>query len=213
MWERNQRIGFGAVILAASFVVTTIGCGEAAKTSPAPKTGDVAPTDSAKPPAPSAKSPAAVKATFTVVDPAGLAKEVEKHTGKVVLVDFWSTTCIPCIHGLPKMAELRRKLADKGFVVVTIAMDAKQEDETDDAFQTRLLSALGNSQTDFTNVLSKLGGEEEAMTAFDVDGGALPHYRLFGRDGKLIRKFVSGDPDALWDSTDVVAEVEKAIGK
>jgi thiol-disulfide isomerase/thioredoxin len=213
MSERNQQLGFGTGVFAALFVVTTIGCGDAPKSPPAPKTGDVARSDGAKTQAPSAKAPAASGTTFTVVDPAGLAKAIDKHAGKVVLVDFWSTTCIPCIHGLPKMAELRRKLGDKGFVVITIAMDNKQEDETDDAFQSRLLSALGNSQADFTNLLSKLGGEEEAMTAFDVDGGALPHYRLFGRDGKLIRKFVSGDPDAVWDHTDVVGAVEGTVGK
>ncbi|MGE3314569.1 MAG: TlpA family protein disulfide reductase [Planctomycetaceae bacterium] len=212
MSERIPQIAFAAGLLAV-LAATVSGCGEAPKSPPAPKTGDVARAEAPKTsPAPAAATLESKK-TLTVVDPAGLEKEVHQFSGKVVLVDFWSTTCIPCIHGLPKMAELKRKLGDKGLVVLTIAMDDKQEEESDEAFQNRLLSALGNSRNDFTNLLSKLGGEEEAMNAFDVDGGALPHYRLFGRDGKLIRKFVSGDPDAVWDYTDVIQAVEAAVGK
>lgn len=196
-----------------SIVVT--GCGEKpASPTNTPKTGDMAKPAATKPAESSKPSPAAAgDIPLVVVDPAGLAAEVAKHSGKLVLVDFWSTTCIPCIAGLPKMAELRHKYGDKGLVVISMGMDDKQDEESAEQFRQRMLSALGKSASDFTNLISKPGGGEEAMLAFGIDGGALPHYRLIGRDGKLIQKFVSGDGDHVWDHTDVIAAVEKAVGK
>jgi thiol-disulfide isomerase/thioredoxin len=197
--------------------LTVAGCADKPATPRgAPKTGDASkgePKKSADAPKQTPAPAATANVPLTIVDPAGLAAEVAKHSGKLVLVDFWSTTCIPCIAGLPKMADLSRKYGDKGFVVITLGMDDKQDDETDEQFRSRLLSALGKSASEFSNLISKPGGGEEAMLAFEVDGGALPHYRLIGRDGKLIQKFVSGDADHLWDHTDVIAAVEIAIGK
>lgn len=192
-------------------LVLAIGCSDPAS-KPAPsRTAETPSTAEPKPAA--APKPESSVTGITFVDPSGLDAEIAKQSGKIVLVDFWSTTCIPCLHGLPKMAELRRKYANKGLVVISVGMDDRQDDETDDQFQSRILSALGNSGADFKNLGSKPGGGEEAMASFGIDGGALPHYRLFGRDGRLVRKFVSGDPDSIWDHTDVVAAVEAAVAK
>ena len=40
--------------------------------------------------------------------------------GKVVLVDFWTYTCINCIRTLPYLKEWHRKYADEGLVIVGV---------------------------------------------------------------------------------------------
>lgn len=40
--------------------------------------------------------------------------------GKVVLVHFWTYTCINCIHTIPSLNEWYQKYGDKGFVIVGI---------------------------------------------------------------------------------------------
>lgn len=40
--------------------------------------------------------------------------------GKVVLVDFWTYSCINCIRTLPYMRDLQTKYADKGLVIVGV---------------------------------------------------------------------------------------------
>lgn len=40
--------------------------------------------------------------------------------GKVVLVDFWTYSCINCVHTLPYVTELDRKYRDKGLVIIGV---------------------------------------------------------------------------------------------
>jgi len=58
---------------------------------------------------------------FTALD--GREVDLAKLTGKVVLVEFWSTTCGPCIAELPTVKVVYEKLHDRGFEVVAISLD------------------------------------------------------------------------------------------
>ena len=51
-------------------------------------------------------------------EPFTLSEQMEK--GKVVLVDFWTYTCINCIRTLPYMRDWHEKYADKGLVVLGV---------------------------------------------------------------------------------------------
>ena len=46
--------------------------------------------------------------------------KIEQLRGKVVLVDFWTYTCINCIRTLPYLKEWDKKYRDKGLVIVGI---------------------------------------------------------------------------------------------
>ena len=45
---------------------------------------------------------------------------LESHQGKVVLVDFWTYTCVNCIRTLPYLKAWHEKYADKGLVIVGV---------------------------------------------------------------------------------------------
>ncbi len=110
-------------------------------------------------------------------------------SGKVVLVDCWATWCGPCVEQLPHAAELARQHPDTDFAVVTLNFD-----NPDAAEQVRsVLERAGASG--LTNLQSKFGGSSESMDAFEIASGALPHYKLFDRKGKLRRTFEL-DPSA-----------------
>jgi len=61
---------------------------------------------------------------FTALD--GREVDLAKLKGKVVLIEFWSTTCGPCIAELPKLKAAYDKLHDQGFEVVGISLDDKE---------------------------------------------------------------------------------------
>ncbi|CAD6532577.1 thioredoxin family protein [Paraburkholderia sabiae] len=45
---------------------------------------------------------------------------LQQLRGKVVLVDFWTYTCINCVHTLPHVEKLYEKYKDQGLVVVGV---------------------------------------------------------------------------------------------
>ena len=45
---------------------------------------------------------------------------LESHRGNVVLVDFWTYTCINCIRTLPYLKAWHEKYADRGLVIVGV---------------------------------------------------------------------------------------------
>lgn len=49
--------------------------------------------------------------------------QVPDVAGKVVLVDFWASWCAPCKASFPAMAELQRKFADRGLVILAVSVD------------------------------------------------------------------------------------------
>jgi thiol-disulfide isomerase/thioredoxin len=48
---------------------------------------------------------------------------LEKLAGKVVLLDFCASWCEPCRHSFPWMADLQRRYAADGLVVVAVNLD------------------------------------------------------------------------------------------
>ena len=63
----------------------------------------------------------------------------------------------------------------------------------DDPDNSAVAKFLGKSRaTTMANFFSSYGVGPAAFTAFQIDDGALPHVRLYDRQGKLHRTFKSG---------------------
>lgn len=45
---------------------------------------------------------------------------LEKMRGKIVLLDFWATWCLPCISTFPRLRSWHKKFSDQGFVIVGV---------------------------------------------------------------------------------------------
>jgi peroxiredoxin len=43
--------------------------------------------------------------------------------GKVILINFWATSCAPCLKEMPQLAATHVKYAAQGFETVAVAMD------------------------------------------------------------------------------------------
>jgi thiol-disulfide isomerase/thioredoxin len=125
----------------------------------------------------------------TIVDRAEFDAALVHLKGQVILVDCWATWCIPCLKQLPHSMELATKNAQDGLVVLTLSFDDPSKVE---AVQKILESKGGQAATHF---LSANGGSSQSMDDFEITGGALPHYKLFDRAGKLVRVFAL-DPSA-----------------
>jgi thiol:disulfide interchange protein len=145
---------------------------------------------------------AATAIELTPVDRAGLDALIERHRGQVVLVDYWATWCLPCLEQLPHSIELAAKERDRGLAVVTLSLGGPTDTEPARTVLTRL-GAGG-----VTNLISELGGGPQAAEAFEITGGAIPHYKLFDRTGQLRRTFAQ-DPAASEQFTP--ADIDAAV--
>ncbi len=66
-----------------------------------------------------------VQIKFTSLD--GKEVDIEKMKGKVVLIDFWATWCMPCLMSMPHIRSAYEKYHDKGFEVLSISLDREKE--------------------------------------------------------------------------------------
>jgi peroxiredoxin len=64
--------------------------------------------------------PRAPAATFTTLE--GRTIALDDLRGKVVLVNFWATSCPGCIREMPGMVETYNQYKDRGFEIVAVAM-------------------------------------------------------------------------------------------
>jgi thiol-disulfide isomerase/thioredoxin len=62
---------------------------------------------------------------FTALD--GRSVDLTFLKGKVVLIDFWSTTCVPCVREMPDLKALYSKYRTQGFEVIGVTLDENKE--------------------------------------------------------------------------------------
>jgi peroxiredoxin len=60
----------------------------------------------------------------------GEPRSLNQWQGKVVMLNFWAPWCPPCIKETPAFVELQEEYADKGFIIVGITIDTKENAQT-----------------------------------------------------------------------------------
>ena len=113
------------------------------------------------------------------LDAKGLEKVVAAAHGKVLLVNFWATWCVPCREEYPDLVRLDKAYRGRGLAVVGISTDFEKELPAVEKF-------LAAFQPPFPNYRKKSGGDDQVfIEAVDPRwGGELPFSVLYGRDGK-----------------------------
>ncbi|MBS0347404.1 MAG: TlpA family protein disulfide reductase [Proteobacteria bacterium] len=123
---------------------------------------------------------AAPDVSFTTLD--GQTRQLSSLKGKVVLVNFWATTCTTCVAEMPKLVETYNKFAPKGFETVAIAMDYDPPEYVRNYAQKTGLP--------FTVALDSGG---KAAKGFE-DVRLTPTTFLLDKQGRIVQKYL-GEPD------------------
>jgi len=118
------------------------------------------------------QKPPAPDATFTTLD--GRQVSIEDLRGKVVLVNFWATSCSGCVKKMPGMIEAYRDYKDRGFEVVAVAMSYDPPHHVANFVQDQKLP--------FPVVLDATGELARAFGGVQVT----PTTFLIGKDGSIL---------------------------
>lgn len=102
--------------------------------------------------------------------------------GKVLLVNFWATTCVSCVKEMPQLVETHRRFHARGFETVAVAMSYDPPDWVANFTRTRQLPFKVALDSD--GVLARDWGEVKLTpTTYIVD-----------RQGRIVKRYV-GEPD------------------
>ncbi len=124
--------------------------------------------------------PAAPDVRYTTLD--GQSARLGALKGKVVLVNFWATTCTTCVAEMPKLVETHSKFASRGFETVAIAMNYDPPEY--------VRNYAARSGLPFTVALDTTG---EAAKSFE-EVRLTPTTFIIDRQGRIVQKFL-GEPD------------------
>lgn len=118
------------------------------------------------------------------VTESGYAKMVAGHKGKVVLVNFWATYCVPCRKEMPALVQMQERLKAKGLVLITVSAD-EPEDEA------KAIEFLNKTRVPEPRYLRKAANEDAFINAVEPKwSGALPASILYDKTGRKVRSFV-----------------------
>lgn len=127
----------------------------------------------------SAKQPAP-DVVFTSIT--GEKVSMQNLRGKVVMVNFWATSCTTCIKEMPQMVETYNKYKGKGLDFIAVAMSYDPPNYVLNYAQTRALP--------FKVALDTQG---DVAKAFD-DVKLTPTTYVIDKNGNIIKRYV-GEPD------------------
>ena len=116
------------------------------------------------------------------VDAKGLSEAIAREKGKVVLVNFWATWCVPCREEFPDLSRLQKAYEGRGLRVIGVSTDFAKETAAVEKF-------LAEQKPSFPNYRKTSGGDDQLfIDAVEKSwGGELPFSVLYGRDGKKAR--------------------------
>src|SRR5688572_19960322 len=66
---------------------------------------------------------------FSVKDETGKEHKLSDYRGNVVFLNFWYTTCEPCIKEMPDMEVVSQKFKDRKFKMLPVSVDTSCDDE------------------------------------------------------------------------------------
>lgn len=106
--------------------------------------------------------------------------------GKVVVLNFWSAHCAPCIAEMPSLVQLQKRMGDK-ITVVGVAVDT-----TNDEYH----AFLKKYNIDFITVLDS---DKNSYNLYGATG--YPETTIIDRNGRARRKFVEA---VNWTNPEIV---------
>lgn len=123
---------------------------------------------------------AAPVSKFVLLD--GSSRSTEDFRGKVVLVNFWATSCTTCVAEMPKLIAMHEKYKGQGYDTLAVAMQYDPPSYVVNFTETRKLPFL--VAIDNTGTVAQAWGDVKLT----------PTTFILNKQGEIVKRFV-GEPD------------------
>jgi len=138
------------------------------------------------------------QAKLPPLNEASFPKMLATHKGKIVLVDFWATWCVPCRAEMPLLVKLSEKLKARGLDFVTVSADEPDKEPA-------ALQVLQQNAVAAPFYIKKASDYDKFYNLVDPKwSGEMPAMFIYDRSGKRVRSFLGETP---------VKDIEAAIIK
>ncbi|MBJ6367275.1 TlpA family protein disulfide reductase [Snuella sedimenti] len=117
---------------------------------------------------------------FTFPDINGKDVSLSDFKGKYVLIDFWASWCGPCRKESPNVQKQYQLYKDKGFEVVSVSIDKKEEDWRKAVKEDKLKGAL-------------LLAQDSKKIMKDYVFSGIPYMVLLDKEGKVMALNLRGE--------------------
>jgi thiol-disulfide isomerase/thioredoxin len=117
---------------------------------------------------------------LTLKDPFGTEQRLSSLKGRIVVLNFWATYCVPCRKEMPDLAAIQNEYAALGVQVIGASTDEAED-------RAKVLQFVKETKINFP---VWMGATTADMMRFGL-GAALPGTVIIGRDGHVV-KIISG---------------------
>lgn len=113
-------------------------------------------------------------------------EQVKANKGRIVVVDIWSTSCLPCMTEFPNLVELQKTHGDKiaciSFNVDYVGIRSKPAE----FYRERVATFLTKQKATFSNILCTV----ESDKVFEkLELSSIPAVYVFNAEGKEVKRF------------------------
>lgn len=110
---------------------------------------------------------------------AGLRETIKDNRGKILIIDFWATYCIPCREAMPFLDGLYKAYRDKGLEVIGISVEGEGEE------------VIGPFVEMLNLTYPIFIGGDDIIEAYDIQ--YVPVTYILGKDSKVRMKEIGFD--------------------
>ncbi len=126
--------------------------------------------------------PGALFPEFEGKDLDGKPVSVAQYKGKVLLIDFWATWCVPCQMQLPYVRKAYDQYHERGFDIIGISLDQDEQ---------RLQGFLQDKKMSWRQIFEGHGWDNNLVRKYAVQ--AIPATFLLDPQGKILARDLKGD--------------------
>ncbi len=113
---------------------------------------------------------------FTTSETTSLDKVIKDNAGKLIVIDFWASWCVPCLQEIPYEKKNQEYFSEKEVIFLNISIDTEMP-----KWRNAITTNNMNSKYNYVFVNFR---ESDFVKTHNVE--LIPRYMIFGKDSKLI---------------------------